>query len=111
MKKIKTGDLVVVLTGRDKGRTGKVLREGKKADRVFVEGINMVKKHMKPNPQKNQQGGIIDIESTIHVSNLALVNPTTNKADRVGFKHLEAEGDAKPRKVRYFKSNDEIVDV
>lgn len=105
MKKIKVGDLVVVLAGRDKGRTGKVKSYGKN-DRIFVEGINMVKKHMRPNPQMNQQGGIVEREGSIHVSNVALVNSATNKADRVGFKVLE-DG----RKVRYFKSNDEVVDV
>lgn len=105
MNKIKVNDLVVVLTGRDKGRTGKVLRYGKN-DRIFVEGINMLKKHMRPNPQTNQQGGIVEREGSIHVSNVALVNTATNKADRVGFKILE-DG----RKVRYFKSNNEVVDV
>jgi large subunit ribosomal protein L24 len=106
MNRLKTGDLVVVLAGKDKGKTGKVLRFSKKPNRVFVESINNVKKHIRPNPQKNQQGGIIDIESAIHISNVAIVNPSTNKADRVGFKYLE-DG----RKVRYFKSNDEIIDV
>ena len=105
MKKIKTEDMVIVLAGKDKGRTGKVLRFTKK-DRVVVEGVNLIKKHMKPNPEKKQEGGIVQREASLHVSNVALLNPITNKAERVGTKTLE-DG----RKVRYFKSNNEIVDV
>jgi large subunit ribosomal protein L24 len=105
MKKIKTGDNVIVIAGKDKGRTGQVLRLGKN-ERVYVSGINMVKKHQKPNPQANDQGGIVEKEAAIHVSNLALINPATSKADRVGIKVLE-DG----KKVRVFKSNNEVVDV
>lgn len=105
IKKIKVDDIVVVLTGKDKGRTGKVLKFAKK-DRVLVEGVNIVKKHVRSNPQKNVQGGILEREAGIHISNVALLNQATNKADRVGGKTLD-DG----RKVRYFKSNDEVVDV
>jgi large subunit ribosomal protein L24 len=110
MHKIRKGDNVVVITGRDKGKTGTVLRvmaEG----RVVVEGINRVKKHQRPNPMKGQTGGIIDREMPIEVSNVMLVNPATGKGDRVGFKFLEAQGGNAPRKVRFFKSNGEVVDA
>lgn len=109
MAKVKVGDNVVVVAGKDKGKTGRVLRivkKEKKDTRLYVEGINMVKKHTKPNPNKQVQGGIVEKEAAIHVSNVALLNPTTNKADRVGIRTLE-DG----KKVRYFKSNDEVVDV
>ncbi|MEW6646367.1 MAG: 50S ribosomal protein L24 [Pseudomonadota bacterium] len=105
MRKIKKGDEVVVLTGRDKGRRGNVLRV-LPTDRVVVEGVNMVKKHQKPNPLKGTPGGIVEKEHSIHVSNIALFNSATGKADRVGIKVLE-DG----RKVRYFKSNGEVVDA
>ncbi len=104
MNKIRKGDKVVVITGKDKGKTGTVLKmdEG----RVVVEGVNKVKKHVKPNPMKNQPGGILEKELSLHLSNVALVNPATQKADRVGFKTLE-DG----RKVRVFKSNGETVEA
>ena len=103
--KIKKNDEIIVIQGADKGRRGKVLRVH--ADnRVTVEGVNVRKKHLRPNPQKNIQGGIVDKEASVHVSNVALYNPQTKKADRVGFKFLE-DG----RKVRYFKSTGEIVDI
>jgi len=105
MNKIVKGDKVVVLAGRDKGKQGLVQKILSK-DRVLVEGVNMVKKHVRPNPNKGETGGIIDREASIHVSNLALVNPVTNKADRVGFKILE-DG----KKVRFFKSNGEVADI
>jgi len=105
MERIKKGDQVVVLTGRDRGKRGSVLRRVDK-DHVLVEGINRVKKHQRPNPMKNQPGGIIDKEMPIHVSNISLLNPQTQKADRVGFKLLD-DG----RKVRVFKSNGEMVDA
>jgi len=105
MRKIKKGDEVIVLTGRDKGRRGNVLRV-LPADRVVVEGVNMVKKHQKPNPLKGTPGGIVEKETSIHVSNVALFNSVTGKADRVGIKVLE-DG----RKVRFFKSNGEVVDA
>ena len=103
MKKIKTGDTVVVLAGKDKGSTGRVLRVIDK--KAMVEGINLVKKHKKPNPNKDFPGGIVEQEAFIDVSNLAIMNPQTNKADRVGFKVVDG------KKVRYLKSNNEVIDV
>ena len=105
MRKIKKGDEVIVLAGRDKGKIGDVLQILPN-DRALVNDVNTVKRHTKPNPNKGQQGGIVEKESTIHLSNLALYNPESKKADRVGFKKLE-DG----RKVRYFKSNGEVVDL
>lgn len=105
MRKIKKGDDVVVLTGKDKGRRGTVLRV--MADmKLLIEGVNKVKKHAKPNPMQNAPGGIIEKEMPIQGSNVALFNPATQKADRVGIKVLE-DG----RKVRFFKSNGEVVDA
>lgn len=107
MKRIKTGDTVVVIAGKSKGHVGKV---SKVIDRkVVVEGANMMKKHVKPNPQIEQQGGIISREAPLDVSNVALYNPLTKKADKVGFKFLEKDGGT--LKVRYFKSNNEVVDL
>ena len=105
MKRLRKGDQVVVISGKDKGRQGTVLKV-MADDRVLVESINMVKKHTKPNPMQGVEGGIVDKEMPLHVSNVMLFNPVINKGDRVGFKLLE-DG----RKVRYFKSNDEVVDV
>jgi len=105
MRKIKKGDEVVVLAGKDKGRRGTVLRVLPN-DKVFVENVNMVKKHQKPNPMKDTPGGIIEKEAPIHISNVAIFNPATGKADRVGFKRLD-DG----RKVRFFKSNQEVIDA
>ncbi len=105
MKKIRKGDEVVVLSGRDKGKRGTVLRRVD-AQHVVVEGVNRVKKHQRPNPMKGEQGGIIDKDLPIHVSNIALFNPGTQKADRAGVKTLE-DG----RKVRVFKDNGEQVEA
>jgi large subunit ribosomal protein L24 len=105
MQRIKKGDEVVVLSGRDKGKRGTVLRRVD-ADHVVVEGVNRAKKHQRPNPMKGEQGGIVDIDLPIHISNVALFNPATQKADRVGSKRLE-DG----RKVRVFKANGEQVDA
>lgn len=105
MKRIHKGDEVIVTTGRSKGQRGHVLRVVSE-DKVLVENVNMVKKHQKPNPSLNQAGGIIEKESPIHVSNVAMYNPATGKADRVSFKSLE-DG----KKVRIFKSTDEAVDI
>ena len=104
MNKIRKGDEVVVTAGRDKGRRGTVIKvlEGQ----VVVENVNMVKRHTKPNPQRNVQGGIVQKESAIDVSNVAIWNPVTKKGDRVGVRTL-ADG----RKVRFFKSNKEVVDA
>ncbi len=102
MKKIVKNDQVIVITGKDKGKVAKVLRT--LGERVLVEGVNMVKKHVKPNPNKNVEGGIISKESSMHLSNVALYNPETKKADKVGIKVLE-DGS----KVRFFKSNGELI--
>jgi large subunit ribosomal protein L24 len=105
MQRIKKGDEVIVLAGRDKGKRGTVLRRVD-ANFVVVEGVNRVKKHQRPNPMKGVTGGIIDRDMPIHVSNVALFNPATKKADRVGSKRLE-DG----RKVRVFKANGEQVEA
>ena len=94
-----------MLAGRDKGKRGVVLRILDN-DRVIVEGVHIVKRHTKPNPQASVPGGIIEKEASIHISNVALFNPVTQKPDRVGIKTLEDE-----RKVRFFKSNNEVVDI
>ncbi len=110
MNKIRKDDQVVVLTGKDKGRSGRVMKID--GDRAIVEGINVIKKHMKPNPYKREQGGIVEKESTIHVSNIAILNPISKKADKIGVKFVEpANAGEKKKKVRYFKSNNELVDV
>ena len=103
MEKIRKGDEVVVITGKDKGRRGTVLRRVDD-EHVVVEGVNRAKKHVRPNPVKGVAGGIVDKDMPIHLSNVALFNPVTKKADRVGIKSLE-DG----RKVRVFKSNGELV--
>jgi large subunit ribosomal protein L24 len=110
MQKIRKGDQVVVTTGREKGKKGTVLRVFE-TGKVLIEGVNRVKKHQRPNPVKGQTGGIIDKEAPIHLSNVMLVNPATGKGDRVGFKFLAAQGETPARKVRFFKSNGEVVDV
>ena len=106
MNRIRKGDEVVVITGKDKGKRGLVLRIISDEGKVLVENINMVKRHTKGNPQRGTAGGIIEKEMPLDISNVALWNPVTNKPDRIGFKYLE-DG----RKVRYFKSNDEVVDL
>ena len=103
--KIRKGDEVIILTGKDKGKRGLVTKAFPEDDKVIVENVNIVKKHQKPNPNMNVPGGIIEKEMPIDVSNVALYNTTTGKADRVGFKILD-DG----RKVRYFKSNGEVLD-
>ena len=103
MEKIRKGDEVIILTGKDNGKRGTVARRVDD-EHVLVEGVNRVKKHMKPNPVKGVAGGIVDKDMPIHLSNVALFNPATQKADRVGIKVLE-DG----RKVRVFKSNGELV--
>ena len=105
MNRIRKGDEVIVLAGRDKGKRGTVLRRVD-ADHVVVEGVNRVKKNQRPNPMKGVQGGIVDKDLPIHVSNVALFNPATKKANRVGLKTLQ-DG----RKVRIFKANEEQVDA
>jgi large subunit ribosomal protein L24 len=110
MSKIRKGDQVVVTTGKDKGKKGTVLRV-LETGKAVVEGVNRVKKHQRPNPVKGQTGGIIEKEMPLHASNVMLVNPASGKGDRVGFKFLEAQAGNAPRKVRFFKSNGEVVDV
>lgn len=105
MNKIRKGDDVIVIAGKDKGKRGSVLRV-RDDDRLLVEGVNSVKKHAKPNPVKGEAGGIVSKEMPIHISNIALYNANSKRADRVGFKVLE-DG----RKVRVFKSNGEVVDA
>ena len=105
ISKIKKGDEVIVTTGKDKGRQGTVLRVLDN-ERLLVENINVVKKHQKPNPNAGVGGGIIEKEMPLHMSNVMLFNPISQKGDKVGIRTLE-DG----RKVRYFKSNDEVVDV
>jgi len=104
MKRIKKGDQVIAIAGKDKGRQGTVISVAE--DKILVETMNMVKKHAKANPMAGVEGGIIEKEMPLAISNVMLFNPMTNKGDRVGFKTLE-DG----RKVRYFKSNDEVVDA
>ena len=111
MNKIRKGDQVVVITGRDKGKRGTVLAMVIESERALVEGVNRVKKHTKPNPMKGQTGCIIEKEMSIHLSNIAIFNPTSGKADRVGIKTLDAVDGQKPRKVRVFRSNSEQIDA
>jgi len=101
--KIRRDDEVIVLAGKDKGKRGKVTKVLVEDGKVFVEGVNLVKKHQKPVPQLQQPGGIVDKEAPIEVSNLAIFNSATGKADRVGFRFEDG------KKVRFFKSNNELV--
>jgi large subunit ribosomal protein L24 len=102
MSRIRKGDNVVVIAGRDKGKRGDVTRVF--AEHVVVAGINQVKKHQRPNPMKGEQGGIVTKEMPIHVSNVAIWNPITQKGDRIGTRTLE-DG----RKVRFYRSNGELI--
>ena len=104
MNRIRKGDQVLVIAGKNKGQRGDVLRVD--CDRVFVSNVNIVKRHTKPNPQANQAGGIVEREASIHISNVQPFNPATGKGERVGAKTLE-DG----RKVRVFRSNGEQLDV
>ncbi len=106
MRKLKKGDDVVVLAGKDKGKRGVVLKVLQDLEKIIVENINMVKRHTKGNPAQGTPGGIVEKEMPLHISNVSIWNPVSNKADRVGIKMLE-DG----QKVRFFKSNDEVVDV
>jgi len=105
MRKIKTGDEVMVIAGKDKGRRGRVTRVIPERDRIVVENANMVKKHKRGNPQANDAGGIIEKEMPLHHSNVAIYNPNTGKADRVGIR----EGDD-GAKQRFFKSDNNLID-
>jgi large subunit ribosomal protein L24 len=106
MQKIKKGDDVIVISGKDTGKRGTVLKVVSELDRVVVENVNVVKKHQKPNPNAGVAGGIVEKEMSIHVSNVMLYNPQTKKGDRIGIRTLE-DG----KKVRYFKSTNEVVDA
>ena len=103
--KIRVGDSIIVLTGKDKGQTGKVLAIDKAACKVHVDGVNMVKKHTKANPQRGVEGGIVEKALPIHISNVALLNPSTKKAEKVGYK-ISADG----KKERFFKSTQAMVE-
>ena len=105
MNKIIKGDQVVVITGKDKGKQGQVVRV--LDDKVVVEGVNVVKRHQKPNPMRGIEGGIASKEMPLDISNVAILNPETNKADRVGIKLIENEG--KVKRVRFFKSNGSVI--
>jgi len=105
MRKIKKGDDVIVITGKDKGKRGTVLRVVD-LEHVLVEGANRVKKHQRPNPMKGATGGIVDKEMPLHLSNVAIFNPNTKKADRIGIRLLDDR-----RRVRCFKSNGEVIDA
>ncbi|MDE0308943.1 MAG: 50S ribosomal protein L24 [Acidiferrobacterales bacterium] len=104
MNRIRKGDDVIVIAGRDRGKRGTVLNITADGRRALVNDVNIVKKHTRPNPNANQTGGIVSKEAPIQLSNLAVYNPATGKADRIGFRFLE-DG----TKVRYFKSNDEVL--
>ena len=105
MQRIKKGDQVIVIAGKDKGRRGTVLRV-EDSGRVVVENVNVAKKHQRPNPQKGVAGGIVEQEKSLDESNVMLFNPTTEKGDRVGMRKL-SDG----RKVRFFKGNGEVLDT
>lgn len=105
MRKIRKGDEVMVIAGKDKGRRGRVTRVIPERDRLMVENVNMVKKHRRANPQSGESGGIIDMEMPLHRSNVAIYNPKTGKADRVGIR-IGDDG----RRVRFFKSDNELID-
>lgn len=102
--KIKKGDLVEVLTGKDKGKQSTVLKVDPSCGKITVKGVNVVKKHVKPNPNKDEKGGIIPREMSIHSSNLMHVNPSTNKKERLRIKFAE-DG----KKIRYFQSDDTVL--
>lgn len=103
MKKLRSGDEIIVIAGKNKGSIGKI-KQILENDRVLVEGINLVKKHQKPNPALQEQGGIVEKEAPLHISNVAILNPATGKADRVGIS-IDEDGN----KSRVFKSNGEAV--
>ena len=104
MNRIRKGDHVLVITGKNKGQKGEVTRVA--GDSVFVQNINLIKRHTKPNPQANQPGGIVEREAAIHISNVMLFNSATGKGERVGFKTLD-DG----RKVRVFRPSGEVIDA
>lgn len=105
MNKIIKGDQVIVIAGKDKGKQGQVVKV--LGDKVVVEGVNVVKRHQKPNPMRGVEGGIVVKNMPMAISNIAIFNPETNKADRVGIKLVESDG--KVKRVRFFKSNGSII--
>ena len=105
MNRLKKGDSVIVIAGKDKGKKGEILRIIE-PDRLIVSNVNIAKKHVKPNPNKNENGGIIEREMPLHISNVMMFNPITKKGDKIGFKSLE-DG----KKVRIYKSNKEVIDI
>ena len=105
MKKLKKGDSVIIISGKDKGKKGEILRVIE-PDKLVISNINLAKKHVKPNPNKQETGGILEREMPMHISNVMVVNPITKKSDRIGFKKLE-DG----KKVRIYKSNQEVIDI
>ncbi|MFT6732652.1 MAG: large subunit ribosomal protein L24 [Polaribacter sp.] len=105
MQKLRTGDEVIVLAGKSNGQKGKISKLIADKGRVVIDGVNMMKKHVKPNPQAGIQGGIIEKEAALNISNVALFNAKTGKADKVGIK-VQEDG----KRVRFFKSNGELVD-
>ena len=105
MKKLKKGDSVIIISGKDKGKKGEILRVVE-PDKLVVSNINLAKKHVKPNPNKQETGGILEREMPMHISNVMILNPLTKKGDKIGFKKLE-DG----KKVRIYKSNQEVIDI
>lgn len=105
MNKLKKGDSVIVISGKDKGKKGEIIKVIE-PDKLLVTNINLAKKHVKPNPNKEETGGIIEREMPLHISNVMMFNPITKKRDKIGFKKLE-DG----KKVRIYKSNKEVIDI
>jgi large subunit ribosomal protein L24 len=105
MKKLKKGDSVIIISGKDKGKKGEILKVIE-PDKLVISNINLAKKHVKPNPNKQETGGILEREMPMHISNVMVLNPLTKKGDRIGFKKLE-DG----KKVRIYKSNQEVIDI
>ena len=105
MKKLKKGDSVIIISGKDKGKKGEILRVIE-PDKLVISNINLAKKHVKPNPNKQETGGILEREMPMHISNIMILNPLTKKGDKIGFKKLE-DG----KKVRIYKSNQEVIDI
>ena len=105
MNKLKKGDSVIVISGKDKGKKGEILKVIE-PDKLLITNINLAKKHVKPNPNKEETGGIIEREMPLHISNVMILNPITKKRDKIGFKQLE-DG----KKVRIYKSNEEVIDI
>ena len=105
MKKLKKGDSVIIISGKDKGKKGEILRVVE-PDKLVISNVNLAKKHVKPNPNKQETGGILEREMPMHISNIMILNPLTKKGDKIGFKKLE-DG----KKVRIYKSNQEVIDI